>query len=310
MSDPEKRGRWLAILCIVGANVFGGAAYPAQKAALEGLPPATVTFLRNLVALIVLIVVARRPGVRPPWSAAEARRAGVIGIFAFALPMWFGVIGVKHSSAANASILILLEPVTIVAIAWLLQGERIGPRKLAGLVLGLSGALAIVLEDVQPGGWLGGEHLYGNAILALHGILWGCHTPLAKPLSERHDPISLCLRVMGVGTLFLAVPAALEAGEWQAGPTLVPALLWTLALGLFVSFGSTVLWIAALRRIPSTSVAGFVFLQPFTGVLMGFALYGEGLSAAARVGAALIAAGVALDVLATARPREPRPEAS
>lgn len=307
-SGPASRQRALAVLYIVLANVLGGVSYPAQKAALAGLPPATVTWLRNAVALAALAacVLARARSAaqsRPAWTRADLLRVSALGSLAFALPMWLGIVGVQLASASNASILILLEPVTIVAIAWLVLGERIGALKLASLVLGLAGALAIVLEEAALGDLLGGEHFAGNALLALHGVLWGCYTPLAKPLSERHDAIDLCLRATFVSLLVLLPVVLVEAPRWQAGPELAAALAWTAALGLAVSFGGTLLWLAALRHIPATNVAGFVFLQPLAGVLVGIGWMGERLSSAALAGCALIVAGVGLDVLLTAARR-------
>jgi drug/metabolite transporter (DMT)-like permease len=298
-AEPAAAKRGLALVSIVLANVLAGVSYPAQKAALEGLPPATVTCLRNVISVAALLVCVRARGGTVPWTRPEHLRVLTLGSLAFALPMWLGIVGVERSSAANASILILLEPVTIVAIAWLVLGERVGAIKLTSLALGLAGALAIVLEDVSPANLLAGERLVGNAILAFHGILWGCYTPLAKPLSQRHDPFDLCLRATAVGALVLLPAALLEAPRWEAGPALVPALLWTVAIGLFVSFASTILWLVALRHIPATSIAGFVFLQPFTGVLAGIGLLGETLSVAALLGGALILGGIALDVAFT-----------
>jgi drug/metabolite transporter (DMT)-like permease len=305
-SGPAAGRRGLAVLGIVVANVLGGVSYPAQKAALAGLPPATVTWLRNAVALLALLACgflrARRASV-PAWTRAERLRVLALGSLAFALPMWLGIVGVERASASNASILILLEPVTIVAIAWLVLGERIGVLKLASLVLGLLGALAIVLEGASLGDLLAGEHFAGNALLALHGVLWGCYTPLAKPLSERHDPLDLCLRATLVSLVVLLPVVWAEAPRWGAGPELAPALAWTVALGLFVSFGATVLWIWALRHIPATNVAGFVFLQPLAGVLVGVGWMEERLSAAVLAGSALIVAGVGLDVVLSATRR-------
>jgi drug/metabolite transporter (DMT)-like permease len=298
-STPRERG--LAIVWIALANAIGGFSYPAQKAALEGLPPATVTLLRNVVALLALVVLARARRVSfRSWSRRDLGRVFLLGTAAFGLPMYLGIAGVERSSAANGSILILLEPVTIIAIAGLLLGEKIGAAKLASIVLGLAGALAIVLEGASLDDLLAGEHSLGNAILALHGILWGCYTPLAKPLSEKHDAIALCLLTTAFSLLLLGPAAFLERGEWRAGPELVPALLWCLAIGLFVSFLSTFLWLAALRHIPSTSVAGFVFLQPLAGVCAGILFLGERLSTATWIGGVLIVVGVALDAVATA----------
>jgi drug/metabolite transporter (DMT)-like permease len=292
--------RRAAVLAIVAANVIGGLSYPAQKAALAGLPPATVTVLRGIVALVPLALLVRaRPTTRLPWTRGELGRLLALGTLAYAMPMWLGIVGMERSSAANASILILLEPVTILVLAWLLLGERVGPLKLAIVVLGLAGALVIVLEKAALGDLLASERFQGNALLALHGVLWGLHTPLAKPLSERHDSLRLCLGTTVVGVVALAPVAWLERGEWHAGPELAAALGWTVALGLFVSFGSVWLWLWSLRTIPASSVAGFVFLQPLAGVLAGIGLLGERLTSAALLGGGLIVAAVALDVVLT-----------
>lgn len=310
MSAPGTAGRGLAILCIVLANVLGGVSYPAQKIALEGLPPATVSLLRNLVALVPLVLLVRarrRAGGLSAWTRAERLRVFLLGSVAFALPMWLGILGVELASASNASILILLEPVTIVAIAWLVLGEVVGAIKVVGILLGLAGALAIVLEDATLGDLFAGEAFLGNAVLALHGCLWGCYTPIAKPLSERHDSFDICLRATLVSLLVLAPAALFEAPRWSAGPSLAPAIAWTVGIGLFVSFGGTVMWLAALRHLPSVNVAGFIFLQPLCGVLVGVLFLGESLSSKALLGAALIVAGVALDVVLSARRASPAP---
>lgn len=303
-TPPRPSARSLALAAIVSANVLGGISYPAQKLASEGLPPATVTLLRNLVALVLLFVLVRRRGPLVPWERRENLRAAAIGVLAFALPMWLGIVGVNlvgERGASNASILILLEPVTIVVLAGLFLGERITGLRMLGVALGLAGALVIVLEGASLSALFAGEDLVGNLVLALHGVLWGLYTPLAKPLSGRRDALELCLRVTFVGVLVLIPLAARELAGWTPGPLLLPSLAWTVALGLFVSFGSTVLWLRALAHLEASRVAGFVFLQPLAGVLVGVGLLGERLSPVILTGAALISAGVALDLLPARR---------
>jgi drug/metabolite transporter (DMT)-like permease len=226
--------------------------------------------------------------------------------------MWLGILGVElvgDAGASNASILILLEPVTIVVLAGVFLGERIGGLRIAGVVLGLAGALVIVLEGASLSNLFAGEHVVGNGILALHGVLWGLYTPLAKPLARRVDALDLCLRVTAMGVVAQMPLALFEHERWSAGPELLPALGWMLALGVFVSFASTVLWLWALSHLEASRVAGFVFLQPLSGVLVGVGLLGERLSTATVMGAALIVAGVALDLVPVRRAAQGNPTA-
>jgi drug/metabolite transporter (DMT)-like permease len=299
--------RGLAFALIILANLIGGSTYLAQKLALEGLPAATVTVLRNGIAMLCLMAwAARSGGLRLRFTAREHGRLALIGVLGYALPLLLGIWGLRGSTAGNASILILLEPPSIMLFACLLLGERIRWLQGAGLLAGLAGALWIVVGDPGQGASLGelvaGRYLGGNATLALHGVLWGLYSPLMIPLARTHRPADVTFAAMLWGMLLLVPAALLEAGEWHGGPTLAPALVWTLALGVVGSFGGTFLWVEALRHLDGSTVAPFVFLQPLAGVLAGHLVLHEQLSGAALAGGALIAAGVLL-VIAPSRRR-------
>jgi drug/metabolite transporter (DMT)-like permease len=289
-----------AIVLIAVANVLGGVSYPMQKAALAGLPaPATVTQLRTLVAIALLAAFARWRGTPfAAWTRRDVARTALLGVLAMAAPLLLGIEGVRLSTASNGSILILLEPVTIVLLARFVLRERIASRKLLGAALGLAGALAIVFEGASLSDLMAGPHLAGNVLLAVHGVLWGLYTPLAKPLSERHDAVALTLLSFLFAMIVFVPAAALEWNGWSASaPGFGTAVGWSVALGVLVSFLSTVLWLASLRYISAASVAVFVFLQPLAGVATGVFVQGESMSLAALAGSALIVLGLALAIL-------------
>ena len=299
----------LAFALIVLANLIGGSTYLAQKMALEGLPAATVTALRNGIAMLCLMAWAARGGaggIRLRFTAREHARLALIGMLGYAAPLLLGIWGLRGSTSGNASILILLEPPSIVLFSCLLLGERIRWLQGVGLAAGLAGALWIVIGDPGQGAALGelfaGRYLGGNAVLALHGVLWGLYSPLMIPLARRHRPSDVTFAAMLWGMALLVPAALLEAGSWHGGPTLTPALTWTLALGIVGSFGGTILWVESLRWLDGSTVAPFVFLQPLAGVLAGHFVLDERLSAAALEGGLLIAAGVLL-VIVPARQR-------
>jgi drug/metabolite transporter (DMT)-like permease len=285
----------LAFLLIVLANVIGGSTYLAQKLALEGLPPATVTLLRNVIAMAcMLLFAARGGGLRLRFPAADQRRLALLGIVAYALPLWLGIIGLRWSTSGNGSLLILLEPPAILFFSRVLLGDRIRVVQALGILAGLGGALCIVLEQAPLGDLLATDHLRGNLVLAAHGLLWGLYSPLMQPLAQRYRSLDITFMSM-VWACVVLLPAALfEHGSWHGGPTLMPALQWTLALGVIASFGGTVMWNVALGKLSAASVAPFVFLQPLAGVIAGHLVLDETLTRDALLGGVLIAAGVLL----------------
>ena len=293
MKAAVGKGAAFGFLLIIASNLMSGLCYPAQKVALEGLGPGTVAFVRTAVGFVPLAIWAWYRGFCfHHYDRSERRRLFAAGSLAYAGPILLGIIGLERSTSANASILILLEPATIVLAAWLVLREHVGVYKTVGVVLGLLGACVIVLEDASPSGLLTGEHLTGNLILALHAVLWGFYTPLIKPLMKRHDAIGVT-----VFTFLFAMPALLpfailEWDEWSMGPAAIRSLWWSAGLGIFLSFLGTVFWVAALRHLRAATVAPFILLQPFAGVLAAVWWLGEGMTAAAIVGGAIIATAV------------------
>jgi drug/metabolite transporter (DMT)-like permease len=279
----------------VAANVLGGLSYLVQKLALLGLPPATITLLRNVVAvgLMWLWMRAHRT-TTTPWSPRDRWQLALLGTIGYGIPMLLGIVGVERSTSANGSILVLIEPMLVLVFAALLLKEHVTTRQVAGVFVGLLGALCIVLEGASLDGLFAGEHLEGNVILALHGIFWGTFTPLVKPLAARHDPVQVILRCTAVSILVVGPAAAFEHGAWEAGPALWPALGWVLVLAAGVSFASAALWAAATRHVSAASIAPFVFIQPVTGVIAGALVFGERFTPVGAVGAGVIALGVAI----------------
>jgi drug/metabolite transporter (DMT)-like permease len=285
-----------AILLIAGANVLGGLSYLGQKLAGQGLPDATVVAGRNAIALVCLGVWMWAGGLGfARWSRADWVRAVLLGTAAYGLPMLLGAIGVRHAPSANGAILILLEPGAILLLCWLLLRERLGAGQIAGVLLGLCGALVVVLGERGFDGLRDlarGEYFRGNLILAVHGLLWGLYTPISKSLADKHGPIEITFSSV-LFSLLLLVPMALaEREQWRAGPELWPALGWTAALGVVVTFVSTVMWLAALKHLAASHVAVFIFLQPIVGVLASIGLLGEPFALEVLWGGLVIAAGV------------------
>jgi drug/metabolite transporter (DMT)-like permease len=288
----------LALVLLAGANVLGGLSYLGQALALEGLPPATIALLRNLIALppMALWLALRKPR-SGDYDRRDLLRVLFLGTCAYGLPLLLGIYGVRGSTSANGSILILLEPVTITLIAYLFLKEQVPGAHLLGAAMGLLGAGAIVFQGAELSDLFAGEYFTGNAMLAVHGMLWGLYTPIAKPIMARHDALEVSFLTLVASCLVLAPGAVAEAGSWSAGPDLWPAVGWTAALGLGVSFVGTVLWLAALRHVRATTVALYVFLQPLVGVLAGTLVLAEPFTPATAAGAAMILGGVALTVL-------------
>jgi drug/metabolite transporter (DMT)-like permease len=286
-------GRRAVAIAIV-ANLVGGTSYALTKIALEGLTETTVIVVRTVVALAVLAPVAR--GRLAPLLRArhgDRLRLFAMAVLGYALPLVLGSYGVRRSTATNAALLIGTEPLGVVLLGAVVLGEAITRARLTALALGIVGATVLVTNGIPFVTVTYAPHPVGDTLLVVHGFAWAIYTVAAKGLLARYDPLGVSAASLLVALPFLSAAAAIEARSfhWDVA-RLAPSLAAAVTLGVVVSAGMTVLWNRALRHLDASRMAGFIFLQPLTGMLIGVTLLREPVTPYALIGSILILVGV------------------
>jgi drug/metabolite transporter (DMT)-like permease len=286
-----------AYALLLAANLVYATSYVATRVVLDDLPPALLALVRLVVGAAILVPVARalEPAVRAPARGDAWRIAwmGVVGFAgAFALSHW----GLARSTATNAALLIIVEPLSIMALSPLLLGERLRRREVAGGALALLGAVLVVLNGV-PGLTLAlAPHWRGDLLLVLAGLAYGAYTLIGRGVLARHSPLVVTARSIVWGAVVM-VPLA--GAEWLGGarPVLSPgAVAGALYLAVVITAFGYLLWNWVLARVSAPQVAIFVTVQPIGGAVLGVTLLHEPLTVFTLVGAALIVLGLCLTV--------------
>jgi drug/metabolite transporter (DMT)-like permease len=221
---------------------------------------------------------------------------GIVGFAgAFSLFHW----GIVRSTATNAALLIIVEPVSVMLLAPLLLGERLAPREAVGAALALVGTLLVVVNGI-PGVSQGlVPHWRGDALLILAGVAYGSYSLFGRDVLLRHDPLRVTTQSILWGAVAMVPLAALE---------MPVTIAWTMGLALGVAYLAVVItalgylvWNWALARVTAPRAAISLSLQPALGAVFGVAFLGEALTVFTALGGALIVAGLVVTV------RRPRP---
>ncbi len=287
MDAKSSRG---AFAVLIGANLIYATAYAAARVAMGGVPPATLAFMRLLIAglaLLPFVSVAGAPlSRRDFWSVAGM---GVVGLGA---AFWLSNLGISLSSATDAALLIVIEPVSLMLLGPALLGERLSRREAAGAALAMAGSVLVVVNGV-PGisaGLL--PHWRGDLILALSGVAFAAYSLFGRPALSGADAgrVTVLSIFWGAAAVF-----PLAAREWISGQR--PA--WTgtsigatLYLALAVTAFGFYLWNWALARIEASRAAIFLTSQPILGALLGVLWLKERATVFTLAGGALIVAGL------------------
>lgn len=286
-----------AYALLLGANLVYATSYVAIRVVLDELPPALLALVRLVVGAAVLIPLVRmlEPVTAPP-DRADARRIVWMGVIGFAGAFAFGHWGLARSTATNAALLIIVEPVSIMALSPLVLGERMSRREAAGAVLAVLGAVVVILNGV-PGVTRGlAPHWRGDLLLVLSGLAFGAYTLLGRGVLSRHSPLRVTVRSIVWGAVVM-VPFVVA--EWLGGarPVLTAAsVAGALYLAVVITAFGYLLWNWALARVAAPQVAVFVTVQPIGGAILGIVLLHEPLTAFTVAGGALIALGLSLTV--------------
>lgn len=295
-----------AFFYLISANVLGGASYLGSAYALRGYPAAAVVFWRTLVGAILFLPFLI-PALRRGYSRESWLRMAAVAFFGYAAPLLLGTLGQDWSSSTNASLLVGVEPISIVLLSAIFLGEKLTWTKTAAIACGACGAALIALQGIPFWNALPRPQLRGDLLLILHGFCWSLYSILGKPALEEVDPLDFTAITTALGLLPIAAAAwpSLNAGALLPSYSALGGVLF---LGVGVTFLGTLSWNKALGLVAASKLAHFIFLQPLVGVLLGVLVENDRFTAWSAAGGVLILAGAYLGQRPTPAPMPVAPD--
>ena len=279
--------RTLAVLALVGANAIWGASAVASKAVLVHVPPMTLACLRVAIALAVLLPLLARTGSRPTRGGPTA----LLGLTGVALFCLFQNVGLGYTSAATTALINGGIPVLTALLAAVLFGERLGARRLAGLLVSVGGVAAIVL--LGPSATLSASAI-GTLFPVASAVSFAAYAVLGRRIFDAGNALAIVAGSTCYGLLFLLPGAGLELATVGLGPLTMRDVLLLLYLGVGCSALAFVLCGYGLAHLEVGQGAVFGNLKPLVGVALAIALLGESLTIGHLGGGALVLMGVVL----------------
>jgi drug/metabolite transporter (DMT)-like permease len=260
------------------------------KAALDrGLEPLIYISLRfGLVALLLFPYLKWR-GVSLRMQRSDIPRFFVSGLCGFAFYNMLYIVGLSHTSAFSAAILISVAPVFILLLSAIFGLERVLPVQWAGVALSLLG-VAIFIGDKL----LAGEPAIGDLLNMIAALCFAIYGLTTRPLVERYGAQATTAWAVLIG-LVAIIPFTARSlmNENWSGLSGVEWFAIAYAAIVSVMLGYS-LWGWAITRTGAGRLVPYLFLIPvFTGIF-SVIFRGDHLGVPQLVGGAIALAGVAL----------------
>lgn len=284
-------------LKLAAVTMIWGGTFVAGRFLADSLSPlfaASLRFLLASVALLLFVLLARMPLVRPSarqWL--QLAMLGFFGIFFYNLCFFYGL---HYINASRASLIVALNPAVIGLASWLLFKERLKRAKVAGIAICIAGAgLVIVSRNPQllaanADAWIGDLLIFGCV------LSWGVYSLFSKGLNQTLGPVQTVTYSILLGTAMLWLTSAVR-GELSVealirlGPQQWLSLMYLGVLGSALAY---IGYYDGIRKIGATRSGVFIALNPLTAVILGALLLGEQLTLPMGLGGGLILAGIYL----------------
>ncbi len=283
---------WAGIGFALGSAVLFGVSTPFAKALLGDVSPWLMAGLLYLGVGLGLGFIK----LTTMWTGGELREAPLRRKdFAWlAAVVLFGgiagpallMLGLASVTASTASLLLTLEGVATLGIAWVVYRENVDLR------IGL-GAAAILL-GVAVLSWEGVDFGLNMGALAIAAacLCWGIDNNLTRKLSSA-DPIQIAMikgLTAGTVNILLSLSQGAVLPAW-------PITMTAMAIG-FVGYGlSLVMFIYGLRYLGSARTGAYFSLAPFIGTSVAVIAFGDPVTTQLIIAGLLMMAGLYLHLI-------------
>jgi len=257
----------LALMSLIWAVNF-----PIVKFAFVHLPPMQFNALRFVIAGVAMLVIATRFGRGLPRREDWWRFLG-IGILGNTVYQVAFIVGLDHTRAGNASLIMGGVPMVTAILSHLHGHERLRRRDFSGLAISTVGLAVIVVGSGREAGLH--ASLFGDLLVAFATLCWALYTVLSKPLVDRYGSVtttSLTMAIGAVPVVLLGAPAllardlaAVPAGAWAG-------VGYSAVFALVVAF---LIWYHGVERLGSTRTAVYSNVTPVLTLLIAWPLLHE-----------------------------------
>ena len=177
----------------------------------------------------------------------------------------FLLLGLSHTTAANASLLNNFEIVATSLIALMIFKEKISPRLWGGIVFVTISCALLSVEDISSL-----RFSYGSLFILLACLCWGIENNCTRRLSSK-DPLQIVV-VKGLGSGVGSIIIALVLGERIS-------YIWSIfaVLGVgFVAYGLSIFfYVYAQRNLGAARTSAYYAVAPFIGTLLSLLIFRE-----------------------------------
>lgn len=200
----------------------------------------------------------------------DYKRIMLCAFFGVCLNMLAFFKGLSYTTPINASVIMVTSPILVLIFSSLLIKDPIPKFRIAGVFVGLIGAVLLIMYGNNNGA-AGENMMLGNLLVFVNAASYGMYLVLVKGIVHKYHPIVFVKWLYLFGFLMVLPFGYQEFLEvkWIELPATI-----VLKAGFVVIFTTCITYLFnlfALSKLKPTTVSVFIYLQPV--IATSFALF-------------------------------------
>jgi len=289
MQNAQK-SPWFLHPTLLSVGLLYGASYSIAKFALNAnIPPFGFVLLRVFFGAIILSVIQWFFVREKVVSRKDLISLAKCGLFGVALNQLFFLKGLSFTTAVNSSLIMTLIPVMVMVFSYFILKETVGPRKLLGLGLALTGAILLLYKEEFG---ISKDTLKGDLLNLVNASSYALYLVIVKPLMQKYHPLTVVKWVF-IFSFFFVFPFGITdvvGIQWSE----VSMPVWGSIVYVILAVTVLVYWLNVITlKYTTPSIVGvYIYLQPLFASLVAVLFFDETFGVKQMIAALFVFAGV------------------
>lgn len=285
----SSNSAWV-ILAFFSIYVFWGSTYLMNKVAVQELDPLFLAACRFVTAGSLIFLIAKIMGISLKVTKNQLKNTIIAGFLFLSLGNGFVVWALKYVDSGFAALEISAQPLIILFLMRILQGKKIKPMSMIGVVLGMIGIYLLVSQKQIIASR---ESIMGMVMIFFCMSSWAYGSLfVARADLPNNYFVNTGFQMLTAGVTLALM--SLGFGEQWSSP-----FTWSgetkLSLALLVLLGSIIAFTSfnyLLKSVSPEKVATSTYVNPIVALILGWYLLDEHISLQSIVAATILLTGV------------------
>jgi len=287
--NPRLKSAAAPHLALIAVQVLFATWPIVGKIALRTVPSVALVGFRVAGAALTLLILGRLSGTLQTIETGDWPLLIVSSMLGLVLNQLLFTKGLSLTTAINATLLSTTIPVFTLLVGVVLGTDRATLRRLLGIALAAAGVLYLI----GPGrAQFSSATRIGDLLIVSNSLCYGAYIAVSKDLMKRYNALSVITWIFVAGCVVTVPAGAVSLAHISLGSISWRVWLAILYIIVLPTAGAYYLNGWALARVPPSTVAVYVYLQPLIAFVVAPIILGESLSVHAVVASLLIFAGV------------------